>query len=64
MAFKHPADINPEDGCIGINEVTAYGSAWKQGLPWGEAQAIVPIGYYTRAGFCGGRVSAMSSTRG
>lgn len=46
----HPADNNPSDGRITINEVTAYGAAWRKGSTWPIAPNPIPIDYVTRAG--------------
>ena len=46
----HPADNNPTNNIISINEVTAYGLAWKTGKPWPIAPTNIPIDYVTRAG--------------
>jgi len=47
---EHPADRNG-DVRLGINEVTAYGAAWKLGHPWPMAPVPIPVGYVTRAGY-------------
>jgi hypothetical protein len=49
VALTHPADSNA-DGQLVVNEVTAYGSAWKNGKDWPLAPNPIPIGYVTRAG--------------
>jgi hypothetical protein len=49
MALTHPADSNA-DGQLVVNEVTAYGSAWKNGKDWPWPPNPIPIGYVTRAG--------------
>ncbi len=46
----HPADIDPQDNSMAADEVTAYASAWKQGLGWKESSSI-PMSYVSRAGF-------------
>jgi hypothetical protein len=46
----HPADNNPADSRISINEATAYGSAWRKGVVWATGPNPVPIDYVTRAG--------------
>ena len=45
----HPADSN-DDWQIDINEMTAYGAAWKSGQSWTVAPADIPIAYVTNAG--------------
>lgn len=47
--LRHPADNNPADNILSINEVTAYGYAWQAGLPWSVAPTNIPIDYVTRA---------------
>lgn len=46
---RHPADISPADGALTINEVVAYGSAWKLGNTWPVEPTDIPIDYVTRA---------------
>jgi len=46
----HSADTNG-DGKLVIDEVTAYGAAWKQGMTWPTEPNPIPISYVTRAGF-------------
>jgi len=46
----HPADSN-QDFQMVINEITAYGSAWKSGADWSIPPNPIPIGYVTRAGY-------------
>ena len=45
----HPADMN-EDWAIDIDEVTAYGAAWKRGDTWPAPPNPIPIDYVTNAG--------------
>jgi outer membrane protein assembly factor BamB len=45
----HPADYNPVQGMITINDLTAYGAAWKQGALWTVGPNPIPIDYVTRA---------------
>ncbi len=45
----HPADAN-HDWRMTINEVTAYGLAWKRGDTWPTAPNPIPINYVTNAG--------------
>jgi hypothetical protein len=47
---QHPADTN-NDWRLTINEVTAYGAAWKQGRTWQNPPNPIPIDYMTRAGY-------------
>jgi len=47
----HPADINPSDWKISIDEVTAYGGAWRRGTTWSVPPNPIPIDYVTRAAF-------------
>jgi hypothetical protein len=46
----HPADIEPEDYRITVDELTAYAAAWKTHTPWNRGPADIPIDYVTRAG--------------
>lgn len=46
----HPADVDPADWSIGLNEATAYGAAWKAGLAWPDGPSPIPLDYVTRAG--------------
>jgi hypothetical protein len=50
FAPYHPADNNPADWRITINEVTAYGAAWKRGDTWGTPPIAIEIAFVTRAG--------------
>ena len=45
----HPADTN-NDWRLSINEITAYGAAWKRGDPWQSGPNPIPIDYVTNAG--------------
>ena len=45
----HPADTN-KDGRISINELTAYGKAWKLGRSWPVAPSPIPLDFVTQAG--------------
>jgi hypothetical protein len=45
----HPADRN-EDMVMSIEEVTAYGAAWKRSDSWPVEPNPIPIAYVTRAG--------------
>lgn len=46
----HPADNNPADSRLTINETTAYGAAWRKGATWTAGPNPIPIDYVTRAG--------------
>jgi peptidoglycan/xylan/chitin deacetylase (PgdA/CDA1 family) len=46
----HPADT-ARNWMISINEVTAYGAAWRRGDSWAEGPSPITINYVTRAGF-------------
>ncbi len=45
----HPADNNPSDWKITMDEVTAYGAAWKRGQAWPVPPSPILIDYVTRA---------------
>lgn len=45
----HPADLN-DNFRIEINELTAYGTAWKTGSAWSRAPNPIDINYLTNAG--------------
>ncbi len=47
--LTHPADTDT-DYMMEINEVTAYGSAWKRGDTWPTPPNPIPIDYVTNAG--------------
>ncbi len=49
-ALLHPADTS-NDFRISIDEVTAYGSAWKTGEIWPVAPDPIPIAYVTNAAY-------------
>ncbi len=49
-ASFHPADVGDDWG-LQINDITAYGSAWKTGSPWPRPPAEIPINLVTNAGF-------------
>ncbi|OQX23242.1 MAG: hypothetical protein BWK80_27055, partial [Desulfobacteraceae bacterium IS3] len=44
----HPADTN-KDFRISMDELTAYGAAWKKGTAWSIAPAVIPLDYVIRA---------------
>jgi len=45
----HPADVRYADQRLSLMEVTAYGTAWKQGTAWPVPPARVPTDYFGRA---------------
>ncbi len=47
----YPADQNPSDWLLTINEVTAYGAAWCRGETWPQPPNPIPMDYVTRAAF-------------
>ena len=47
---RHPADFNPGDQRISVNETTAYASSWRKGLTWSIGPNPIPVDYVTRAG--------------
>jgi len=49
-SLTHPADNNPTNFIVAMNEVTAYGAAWKKGQTWPIGPNPIPIEYVTRAG--------------
>jgi sugar lactone lactonase YvrE len=46
----HPADLNPADFRLTVDEITAYATAWRKGLQWNIGPNPIPIDYVTRAG--------------
>jgi hypothetical protein len=46
----HPADADANMRMV-INEVTAYGSAWKLGTAWSTPPTTIDVNYVTRAGY-------------
>jgi hypothetical protein len=46
----HPADNNPPDSVLSINELVAYEVAWQTGAPWTAAPTNIPLNYVVRAG--------------
>jgi hypothetical protein len=46
----HPADRSPMDFRMTVDEVTAYGAAWRKGVSWPVQPNPIPIEYVTRAG--------------
>ncbi len=49
VAGLTPSDVNPADSRISIDEVTAYGAAWRKGERWPIDPNPIPINYATRA---------------
>lgn len=45
----HPADRNPVDWTLRMDEVTAYATAWRAGSAWPTPPNPIPISYVTRA---------------
>jgi hypothetical protein len=51
VAPRHPADRNPSDMRIVLNEVTAYAASWRTGTRWLDEPNPIPISYVTRASY-------------
>ncbi len=49
IAPPHPADLQPQDWRIAMDEVTAYAAAWRTGGTWLLPPIPIPIDYVTRA---------------
>ena len=49
IAWPHPADNNPVDWAMRVEEVTAYAAAWRTGGVWPLPPNPIPIDYVTRA---------------
>ena len=49
IAGPHPADLNPVDWRLGMDELTAYGAAWRTGGVWSCEPNPIPITYVSRA---------------
>ncbi len=47
-SLYHPADVN-KDLLISMDEMTAYGAAWKKGTVWSIAPNPIPVDYVIRA---------------
>lgn len=47
----HPADLTAADGRIDLDELSAYGAAWKTGASWPMDPNPIPAEYVTRAGY-------------
>lgn len=48
-APRHPADLNPPDHRITLEELVAYAAAWKRGQPWPEGPNPISLDYMIRA---------------
>lgn len=48
---RHPADLEPPEQALAMDEVTAYATAWKSGQEWSAGPNPIPLAYVTRAGF-------------
>ncbi len=62
----HPADNNPADGRLTLDELTAYAAAWKNGRSWAVSPNPIPVDYVTRAGVLwrGGETYRYDATAG
>jgi outer membrane protein assembly factor BamB len=49
QSLLHPADTQPVDGWLTLGEVTTYGAAWKNGLPWPLPPSPIPTAYVQKA---------------
>lgn len=49
QAPRHPADVNPPDNRLTLQEVIAYAAAYKRGQPWPEGPNPIPLNYMIRA---------------
>jgi hypothetical protein len=49
LALPHPADLNPADWTLRLEEITSYGAAWRTGGIWQLPPNPIPIDYVTRA---------------
>jgi len=60
----HPADSSA-DFHVDINEMTAYGAAWKNGTTWPVPPNPIDVNYVTRAGYLwkGGEVYHLDTTQ-
>lgn len=65
-ALFHPADSGPADFVMTLNEITAYGLAWKMGTRWPIDPNPIPMDYVTKAGalWRGGEKYYFDSTAG
>lgn len=50
QANHHPADRQPFDWSLSVDEVTAYGAAWRKGIGWTGGGDLIPLEFVTRAG--------------
>lgn len=49
IPWPHPADLNPDDWMMRLDEVTAYAAAWRTGSVWPTPPNRIPIDYVTKA---------------
>jgi hypothetical protein len=49
QAPRHPADVNPPDNRLTLQEVIAYAAAYKRGQAWPEGPNPIPLDYMIRA---------------
>lgn len=65
-SLLHPADNSSADFAMNLDEVTAYGLAWKRGNRWPIGPNPIPIDYVTKAGklWRGGEKYFFDSTAG
>ncbi len=47
--LRHPADVNPPDHRLTLQEVIAYAAAYKRGQAWSEGPNPIPLDYMVRA---------------
>ncbi len=51
IAGLFPADINPPDNRLSMDEITAYAAEWRRGGSWPHEPSPITIDYVTRAAF-------------
>jgi hypothetical protein len=63
---EHPADRNPADWRLTMDEATAYAAAWRAGDSWPIPPNPIPVDYVTRAAalWRGGETYRLDSTLG
>jgi Zn-dependent metalloprotease len=49
QAPRHPADVNPPDNRLTLQEMIAYAAAYKRTQPWPEGPNPIPLDYMIRA---------------
>jgi hypothetical protein len=49
VAASHPADLNPTDWALRMDELTAYAAAWRTGGVWALPPNPIPMNYVTKA---------------